>query len=322
MSQQPLNKQFMISTCAALIACSCCITFAAQPPERTHPRPLPGDEVSLPPLIEAIDAGDDAAMEKLLQDGADLNVTDIGSRTPVIVAAQKKNAGVLLKLLKLGANPKAADHMGATALHWLAMGQHDGMPQDQRAVGARRTEVEQQRLKMADALVAAGADVNARSKQGITPLHLAAQSALPEVVSFLLAHRADVNARAEQYGGLIPLHMLFFADQEGDEDRLACRKTAELLVAKGSDLKAPDPSGDTPLHSAARNCNKVMTEVILTRVNDVRDQVPSALDRVTLSLEKATAEAATPGPNGARMEAVRKECVETQQLLLDAQAKK
>lgn len=322
MSQQPAFWQFMISTYAHLIACSCCITIAAQPPERTHTRPLPGNEVALPPLIDAIEAGDDAATEKLLQNGADVNVTDIASRTPVIIAAQKKNSGVLLALLKLGANPKAADHMGATALHWLSMGQHDGMPQDQKAVGTRRMKVEQQRLKMAEALVAAGADVNARTNQGIAPLHLAAQSALPEVVSFLLAHGADVNARAEQYGALIPLHMLFFAAQECDEDRLACRRTAELLVAKGSDLNAPDPSGDTPLQAAARNCSKNMTEVILTRANELRDQIPSALDRATVSLGKATANAETAGSNGMQMEAVRKECVETQQLLLDAQSRK
>lgn len=45
-----------------------------------------------------------------------------------------------------------------------------------------------------DYLLAQGADVNAKTSTGITPLHEAAQNGNKEVTELLLAHKANVNA--------------------------------------------------------------------------------------------------------------------------------
>ena len=48
---------------------------------------------------------------------------------------------------------------------------------------------------IAEELIKAGADVNARGEHGYTPLHEAFEQNRPEMVSLLMAHGADVSIR-------------------------------------------------------------------------------------------------------------------------------
>jgi len=73
-------------------------------------------------------------------------------------------------LLKAGADPRAADVSGLTALHYAA------------ALG---------KSKAADALILDGADVDARDIHGITPLHLAAAGGHTAIVTLLVGAGAD-----------------------------------------------------------------------------------------------------------------------------------
>lgn len=87
-----------------------------------------------------------------------------------------------------------------------------------------------------EALLAKGAEVNAKDKGGWTPLHSAAYYGKKDVAEFLLAKGADVNARDND--GTTPLHSAMHALNID---------MVELLVAKGASFNTQDNIGTTPL---------------------------------------------------------------------------
>ena len=90
-------------------------------------------------------------------------------------------------------------------------------------------------------LIAAGANVNAKEDEGITPLHNAALKDNIPVISMLIAAGADVNAKHNF--GQTPLH-------EAAEGSNVLAISA--LIAAGASVNVKDAGGGTPLHEAAR----------------------------------------------------------------------
>jgi len=95
-------------------------------------------------------------------------------------------------------------------------------------------------------LLAEGAEVNAKDKDGVTPLHVTTIRGDKEVVVLLLAKGADVNMKDSKGG--TPLRIA--AAIRG------LKEIAELLLANGADVNAQDSNGATPLHWAAIESNK------------------------------------------------------------------
>ena len=86
-------------------------------------------------------------------------------------------------------------------------------------------------------LLTKGADVNARSEIGWTPLHrAAANNQNSEVIEVLLRAGADVNARDKN--GRTPLH----GAAEGNQNP----EVIEVLVRAGADVNARSETGRTP----------------------------------------------------------------------------
>ena len=80
-----------------------------------------------------------------------------------------------------------------------------------------------------------GADINARSISGSTPLHLAASSQTVEIVALLLDRGANINAR--DMDRETPLHL---AVRHNTSD------VVELLLYRGADINARNNEGKTP----------------------------------------------------------------------------
>ena len=104
------------------------------------------------------------------------------------------------------------------------------------------------------ALVASGADVNARSGDGSTPLLWAAHNSHPEMARLLIAAGAQVD-QANDYGITPLLH----ASRVGDAAMV------DLLLEAGADPARAHPEGETPLMAAARAGSVPAARLLLTR---------------------------------------------------------
>ena len=103
--------------------------------------------------------------------------------------------------------------------------------------------------------IKAGADLNARDGEGVTPLMYAAWfNTNPEVLSVLIKAGADLNARNEQ--GRSPLMYAAWFNTNPE--------VLSVLIEAGVDVNARDKDGVTPLMLAARhNINPEVLSVLI-----------------------------------------------------------
>lgn len=106
--------------------------------------------------------------------------------------------------------------------------------------------------EIARALLAGGADVNARDIDGATPLIAAVEKGQRDVVRLLLASKTDVNAK--NGGGQTALHVAAIVGH---------KNIAELLLASKAGIDSKDKKGNTPLHYAATHGHREVAEVLL-----------------------------------------------------------
>jgi len=92
-----------------------------------------------------------------------------------------------------------------------------------------------------------GADLDARDKGGITPLHRAVRARSPSAVRTLLKLGATVDARSEK--GSTPLHLATQSTGAGGTANSLAEQLEiiQLLLAHGANPKAKDSRGKTPI---------------------------------------------------------------------------
>jgi ankyrin repeat protein len=141
-------------------------------------------------LLAAVKAGDIESAVRLINDGADCNFRDDAGSTLLMCASHAGNLPMVTALLNAGADINVSDAGGWTALMKAAHNadKNTGFPE------------------VVQALIDAGANIEAPIGYGVRPLMLAAGYGETAVVECLLKAGADVSARNE--GGYTALMMV------------------------------------------------------------------------------------------------------------------
>ena len=92
------------------------------------------------------------------------------------------------------------------------------------------------------AVINAGADVTARTIDGLTPLHSAAEYGTAETITAIIAAGADIEAT--EIDGFTPLHWAA---------RYGAAETVTALIDADADIEAITKNGDTPYDLAQNN---------------------------------------------------------------------
>ena len=260
-------------------------------------------------LGQAAAVGDEPTLTKLLRENVHVNCTSLDSKTPMMRAAMNGRVQCMTILKVFGADECAVDKLGATALHhailsnqipavkWLLekyrpseairhrsaiMSRMDAANwgrshrnlremSDSRGLKPLHIAVEHAAVEIVEALLAAGANMEAENKQGRTPLIHAILASRRDSFDILLQSGARIDHKDVM--GMSALH---WAARSGQVAMIA------TLLEKGAGHLDHDSAGYEPIHQAASGGHILAVEALLIE--------GSKLDRPTKSGENTNGE--------------------------------
>lgn len=164
-------------------------------------------------------------IDALLARGANIHERDKGLAVPLHwVAIENKERSVMNALLKAGKEVDIRDDIGFTPLHFAAMGNNEN-------------------LEAIAFLLDEDAEINARSKDGIAPLHRAASDENLGAIDYLLKRGANINV--VDNWDRTPLHYVAQYHQH--------LSVMKHLLKRGANANLQDKKGDTPFDTAEKN---------------------------------------------------------------------
>lgn len=223
----------------------------------------------------------------LLDAGADVNAAAPDGTTALLVATVRGHADLAILLLERGANPNSAE-TGYTALHWAAGSWHTELTGRLRGIETGRddewrsmNEVRVGKVRLVEALLAHGADPQARlvspppqfgyasgrfrvSLVGATPFLLAAMDGNLDVMRALAAAGADPAIGTEEQ--TTPVMVAAGLGQVPAETRVQERDSlaaVRLTLELGADVNGVNQIGRTALHGAAHIRSDAIVQLLV-----------------------------------------------------------
>ena len=213
------------------------------------------------PLAFAVRAGHGDSVEALLDAGADVDLALPDGASPLHLAVINAHYDVALQLLEHGADPTAAEP-GWTPLHQLVWTRRPNRHYNNPAAFPTGTVSD---LELARALVAHGADVDARqtaeprdgyrnmlNRSGATPFLLAAKATDVEMMRLLLELGADPLLANEDgtTALLVAAGVGIWSSSESPGSAEEALEAVKLMVELGDSVATVDDNGDAALHGA------------------------------------------------------------------------
>ena len=220
-------------------------------------------------LLDAVSKENTLNIERLINEGADVNIKD-SDRTPVLLLAIKSNnidvtqvlldnkanydfenaegynalaiasgmafGPIVKSLLASGANPNNIGTIGLSALCLATAQGHDSIVKE---------------------LLSNGADVNQKNKSGLTALMIAAQNGWTNLIDILLKSGANINEQADSK--LTALHESCMSEHVD---------AVKLLIENGADVNSRDHDGGTCLIETSSMGNAVITQLLINSQAD------------------------------------------------------
>lgn len=191
-------------------------------------------------VLDAVKSGSVDAVRAALSQGADVKATERDGTTALHWASHQDRPDLVRLLLDAGADATTPNRYGVTPLAVACVGAH---------------------TPVVELLLNAGADPNTASAEGETVLMTAARTGKRDVVALLLRHGALVEAK-ERWRGQTAL---MWAVAEGHLD------VTRTLLNAGASVKARADKGFTPFLFAVRGGNRPMVEELLAAGADVNE---------------------------------------------------
>lgn len=153
-----------------------------------------------------------ALIKKLVEKGLDINSKDKLENTPFLLSLIQNKPEITTFLIDKKANFNIKNNQNKTALHYV------------------------RNITTADFLLKKGLDINAKNKEGNTPLMTALMDNNMEIARFFIDNKADVNTQNNQ--GNTPLHLVTNTEM------------AEILLKQKANINTKNNQGNTALHFA------------------------------------------------------------------------
>ena len=262
-------------------------------------------------LGQAAANGDETTLTRMLNEHVHVNCTSLGSKTPMMRAAMNGRVQCMSILKAFGADEFAVDKSGATALHHAVLSNH--VPAVEWLLETYPpSEVTRHRPSIMSRMDAANWRRSHRNLRevpdmtGLKPLHIAAEHDMEGMVETLLAAGADMEAKNKQ--GRTPLIHAIIASSHDSFDTLlrsgaridhtdamgmsalhwAARSgqvaVIRTLLEKGAGRLDYDNAGYEPIHQAALGGHIPAVEALLTEGSDLERPTKSSETKVGESL--------------------------------------
>ena len=213
------------------------------------------------------------------------HVPSIDSRTkkgctPLMIAAGNDKLQAVKYLLKQGADPSLQDNNGWNVLHFASKGGNpeviELMQSHMLSVDSRTKEgstplmiaAVTDKLQAVKYLLKQGADPSLQDNRGWNVLHSVSQGGNPEVIDLMLSHVPSIDSRTKK--GYTPLMIAAVTDK---------LQAVKYLLKQGADPSLQDNNGWNVLHFASQGGNPEVIELMLSHM---------------LSIDSRTKEGCTP----------------------------